>query len=166
MSFKRDEGLKISKRPTSSIVFYFAAIVVAIIGISYFVTNIVLFQNTVAQYVAQGYPAAVVVNQLLPSQLLPGIYEPIAVYGGIALILFGVGLINQKISKCLKMLGDLVIENPELNTDEIDIVAPDADGLNPDILKSNDSGSDEFESYDVEATEIKTDEHDPGKPEA
>ena len=171
MRFKRDGALKKSKRPAGSIVLYVAAIVVTIIGVAYLVTNIVLFQKSVAQYVAQGYAAADVASQLLPSQLLPGIYEPIAVYGGIALILFGAGMINQKISKCLKMLGDLGVEGAELDADEIDVVAPDVGGLEPNGLKSDKFGSSEFETDKVEtdevvAAEIETDEHDPGKPEA
>jgi len=121
MRFKRNEALKKSKGPAGSIVLYVAAIVVIIIGVAYLVTNIVLFQKSVAQYVAQGYTTADVTSQLIPSQLLPGIYEPIAVYGGIALILFGAGMINQKISKCLKMLGDLGVESAELEADEIEV---------------------------------------------
>lgn len=119
MRSKRDGALKKSKRPAGSLALYIGAIVVTIIGVAYLVTNIVFFQTTVAQYVAQGYPAAGVTNQLLLSQLLPGIYEPIAVYGGIALLLFGVGMINQKISQNPKMLGDLGVEKAELDTDEM-----------------------------------------------
>lgn len=132
MRIKRDKALKKSKRPAASNILYVTSIVVTIIGIAYLVTNIVLFQKNVAQYVAQGYPTATVISGLLPSQLLPGIYEPIAVYGGIALILFGAGMINQKISKCLKMLGDLGVESVEFDADMIDVVAPDAGGLEPD----------------------------------
>jgi len=160
MKFKRDEALKKSKRPTGTLVLYVASIVVTIIGVSYLVTNILMFQKSVAQYVEQGYAVADVTSQLLLSQLLPGIYEPIAVYGGIALILFGAGMINQKISKCLKMLGDA-----ELNAHEIDVVAPDDGGLEPNGLKSDEFGSSEFQTGKVEAAEIETDEHDHGKPE-
>ena len=158
--FKRNEALKKSKRPASSIALYAAAIVVAIVGLAYLVTNIMMYRTSVAQYVAQGYAVADVTSQLLLSQLLPGIYEPIAVYGGIALILFGAGMINQKISKCLKMLGDA-----ELNAHEIDVVAPDDGGLEPNGLKSDEFGSSEFQTGKVEAAEIETDEHDHGKPE-
>lgn len=150
MRIKRDKALKKSKRPAGSNVLYVASIVVAIIGIAYLATNIVLFQNDVAQYVAQGYPAATVVSGLLPSQLLPGIYEPIAVYGGIALILFGAGMINQKISKCLKMLGDLGIE---------------PDGLKSDKFESSEFETGKLKASEVETAKIETDEQDSGKPE-
>lgn len=153
MRFKRDDALKKSKRPAGSILLYVAAIVVTIIGVAYLVTNIVLFQKSLAQYVAQGYAAADVASQLIPSQLLPGIYEPIGVYGGIALILFGVGMINQKISKYLKMLGDLGVEGAEHDADEIDVVAPDVGGLEPNGLKSDELGSSEFETSEAETNE-------------
>lgn len=115
---KRAKELKRSKRPTGSIVLYVASIGVAIIGVAYLVTNILLFQKSVAQYVEQGYAVADVTSQLLYSQLLPGIYEPIAVYGGIALILFGAGMINHKLSKALKMLGKIEAEGTLLELDE------------------------------------------------
>lgn len=123
MKLKRDEALKKFKRPAGTIVLYVAAIVVSIIGVAYLVTNIELFRKMVTQYVAQGHTVAEVVNQLLLGQLLPGIYEPIAVYGGIALILFGAGMINHKISKCLKVVGDLGLETASLDADEVDGVA-------------------------------------------
>lgn len=95
-----------SKCSAGSTVLYAAAIVVALIGIAYLVTNIVLYQKTVAQYVAQGYPAATVAGQLLPSQLLPGIYEPVAIYGGIALLLLGAGMIHQKVRNLLRLMDE------------------------------------------------------------
>lgn len=87
-----------------SIVMYSVASVVAIIGIALLVNNILLFKSTVNQYVAQGYTAATVTTELLKSQLLPGIFEPVAVYGGIAFVLLGVGIVNKKVSKCLMLL--------------------------------------------------------------
>lgn len=101
MKFKRNGS---SKQPISSIVLYTAGTVVALIAIAFLVNNVILFKNAVAQYVAQGYPSAEVMSQLIPNQLLPGVFEPVAVYGGIAFLLFGVGILNQKVSKGLKML--------------------------------------------------------------
>jgi hypothetical protein len=89
---------------TISIVLYIAASVVALVGIASLVNNIFLFRNTVDQYVAQGYPTATVIKQLLPAQLLPGIFESIATYGGISFVLLGAGIINKKVSKCLTLL--------------------------------------------------------------
>jgi len=142
--FKRNDALKKSKRPASSIVLYGAAIVVGIVGLTYLVTNIMMYRTDVDQYVAQGYAVADVTSQLLTSQLLPGIYEPIGVYGGIALLLYGAGMINHKISKCLKMLVD-GREGTGANTDETDVA-----GLDSNSLKSN-----EFEASAFETGESK-----------
>ena len=135
MSLKKDAVQTKSKRPGSSTIFYIGAIIVIIIGIAYLVTNIILFQKTVVQYTTQGYPIATVVNQLLPSQLLPGIYEPIGVYGGIALILFAVGIINHKISKCLSMMYNVeATESDFSSNDSYDSNA--VNGLDPAINES------------------------------
>lgn len=101
MKLKKGKNIK---RPISSNVLYCVAALIALIAIAYLVNNVLLFKNVVDQYVAQGYPSNVVLQQLVPSQLLPGIFEPIAVYGGISFILFGIGIINQKISECLRRL--------------------------------------------------------------
>lgn len=88
------------KKCTSSIVLYSASIVVAVIAAAYLAINIRVFVQTVSQYVQQGYPSGTVLKQLIPMQLLPGIFQPVGIYGGIALILFGIGKINEKLSKC------------------------------------------------------------------
>lgn len=92
------------KKFTFSTTLYIAAAVVALIAVASLVDNIMLYRNSVSQYVAQGYPVALVVKQLIPSQLLPGLFDTISVYGGIALVLFSAGVINKKVSKCLSLL--------------------------------------------------------------
>ena len=87
-----------NKLLTSTKIIYAAAILVFLIGIAFLADNIILFKGTVAHYAAQGYPSAEVVKQLLPGQLLPGIFEPVAIYWGIAAVLFCAGTINQKLS--------------------------------------------------------------------
>ena len=87
-----------NKLLTITKVIYAVAIIVLLIGIAFLANNIILFKNTVFHYASQGYPSAEVVKQLLPSQLLPGIFESVAVYGGIAAVLFCAGTINQKLS--------------------------------------------------------------------
>ena len=87
------------KKIVGSIVLYVAASVVALIAVALLVNNILMFKNIVTQYVAQGYDPAEVNKQLVPSQLLPGIFEPVAVYGGIAVLLMGAGMIYQKVAK-------------------------------------------------------------------
>jgi hypothetical protein len=85
-----------------SILMYGAALVVAIIGIVLLVDNIYIFRSTVGQYVAQGYAASDVMKSLVPSQLIPGIIQAVAGYGGIAMILIGLGVANNKISSSYK----------------------------------------------------------------
>ncbi|MDD4169222.1 MAG: hypothetical protein PHD36_03015 [Desulfotomaculaceae bacterium] len=109
------EKINMSKKfkiPASSIALYVAFAVVALIAVASLINNIIYFNNIVASYVAQGYPAVEVKKELIPAQLLPGIFEPIAVYGGIAFILLGAGFINHRFSKCLILLAeDKVCQN-------------------------------------------------------
>ena len=102
---------KKSGKFTISIVLYIVASVVAIIGVALLVNNIFLFKNTVSQYVAQGYSAQTVINELMTSQLLPGIFEPVAVYGGISFLLLSAGKINKKVTKCLTLLTKVEVYN-------------------------------------------------------
>lgn len=99
---KKEKKNKKSKKCRTSIGFYIASIIATIIGIASLVTNITLFTKTVKQYVSQGYSQTTVVSQLLPSQLLPSLFETVVVYFGIAVILFGIGLINKKLSQVFK----------------------------------------------------------------
>ncbi|MFZ3131511.1 MAG: hypothetical protein WA125_10535 [Desulfosporosinus sp.] len=107
-----------SKQPVISIVLYIVAALITLITIVLLVNNVILFKDNVAQYVAQGYPYAEVVKHFIPNQLLPGIFEPIAVYGGIAFLLFGTGIINQKISECLIMLAKAKVTDLSIETSE------------------------------------------------
>lgn len=102
---------KKSGKFTISIVLYIVASIVAIVGVALLVNNIFLFKNTVSQYVAQGYSAQTVINELMTSQLLPGIFEPVAVYGGIAFLLLSAGKINKKVTKCLTLLTKAEVYN-------------------------------------------------------
>lgn len=95
---------KMASKHTSSKVplfLYSAAAVVAVIAVAFLINNIRIFNASVTQYVAQGYPKATVVKQLIPNQLLPGIFEPLAMYGGIAVLLFASGSIHKKLSLLL-----------------------------------------------------------------
>lgn len=111
MKLKEKNVPEKSKIPASSIVLFSAVLVVALIAVAALINNIILYNDTVTHYIAQGYPAAEVMKQLIPSQLLPGIFEPIAVYGGIAFVLLGAGIINRKVSKCLILLTKVEVCN-------------------------------------------------------
>jgi hypothetical protein len=126
MELKEKSVSEKNKKSTGSIVLYVAAVVVALIAIALLISNVTLYYKTVAQYVAQGYKAADVSKQLIQTQLLPGIFDPIAVYGGIAFVLLGVGMINQKVSKGLIMLTktdahDFVSEEGALQEDAANV---------------------------------------------
>jgi hypothetical protein len=104
MKLKDKNMSKKSGKFTVSTALYIVASVVALVGVALLVDNVFLFRDTVNQYVAQGYPVATVIKQLIPAQLLPGIFEPIGIYGGIAFILLAAGMINKKVSRCLELL--------------------------------------------------------------
>jgi len=92
------------KKPISSVVLYVAASIIAILGTVLLISNVILYNHNVAQYVAQGNAVSAVTAQLIPTQLIPGIFEPISIYWGIALLLTITGIINQKVSKYLATL--------------------------------------------------------------
>lgn len=91
---------KKGKVPGSSIFMYVASIVIALVGIAYLINSIYYFTTTIANYVAQGYPYAMVAGELIPGQLLPGLFQPMGIIG-IAVVIFGAALINQKLSRHL-----------------------------------------------------------------
>lgn len=105
MKPKDEKVSKKSRKSHVTIFMYVVASIVAIAGVTLLVNNIILFRNTVNQYVAQGYDYNMVTSQLIPSQLLPGICESVGVYGGIAFALLGVGAINDKTVKCLMLVA-------------------------------------------------------------
>ena len=132
-----------SRKSSLSIMMYVASSVVAIIGIALLVNNILLFKSTVSDAVAQGYAVATVRKALLTSQLLPGVFEPIAVYGGIAFILLGIGKANIKVSKCLILLTkvetcndtveEILVEQDVVDAENTDTIVPKTDNIEPQI---------------------------------
>lgn len=122
MELKEKELPKKSTKAVFSIVLYVAALVVAIIGISSLVISILLFKKTVAQYAAQyasqGYSAAAIAKQLLPSELLPAAFQTIGTYGGITFLLIGAGMINQKLTCLLKAKKDETAPKEVLTEDK------------------------------------------------
>lgn len=121
-----------SRVPFSSIILYIAAVISFLIAAAALVNNIILFKDNIEHYVQQGYPFAEVFKGLLPSQLLPGIFEPVAVYMGIALVLFAAGLINQKVSKLINLqVNSEVPENTE-SEDTAEVIEDTAEVINKD----------------------------------
>jgi hypothetical protein len=116
MSQELNQTPQKSKKSISTIVFFVSAAIVAILAITYLISNVMLFQKVVNQYVEQGYQKAEVVSQLVQS-LISEIVQPIAIMGGIAVLLFAAGIINDKISRCLSLLDkDDAVENAGENT--------------------------------------------------
>ena len=111
LELKEKNPAEKTKPPVSSIVLYVAFSVAAILALASLINTIIVYSNNVDQYVKMGYPAAEVTKYLVQTQLLPGIFESIAITGGIAIILLGAGIINHKISKCLMLLNKNEVSN-------------------------------------------------------
>lgn len=145
MKIKNEGVPEKSKKFFISTVLYITASVVAIIGIALLADNIYIFKSTVAQYVAQGYAASDVIKSLIPSQLVPGIIQAVAGYGGMAVILLGVGIVNKKISKCLTTLAKL--ENNE-NPNEGSIVEQNVTSSEQLEIKGQNDAAEQTEVID------------------
>ena len=117
------------KKPISSIVLYVAAAIIAVLGAALLVSNVLLYRTNVAQYVAQGTAIATVTAQLIPAELLPGIFEPISIYWGIALLLTFVGLINQKVSRYLTTVAENKVATTEVVTNSVIVDETKEDSL-------------------------------------
>jgi hypothetical protein len=125
MKLKNQNLSKSPRKVSISVVLYVIASIIALIGISLLIDNIYMFRNTVTDYVNQGYPYNDIIQHFMP-QLLPQIFEPIAIYGGIACVLLSIGKVNRKVSKCLELLNkytvceDAIEENTlEQNIDNV-----------------------------------------------
>lgn len=146
MKVKDKTVLKKSKKVSVSKILNAAALVVVILGIASLANNIYLFRQAVNQYVAQGYSAATVTKQLLSSQLLPGIFEPIALYGGISIVLLAVSMINKKVSKCLELLTPTEVCQKNISND-INAASNDVEADNHSIHTDDKESSDNEEKH-------------------
>lgn len=144
MKLKDEKVSKKSRKSPITIIMYVVASIVAIAGVTLLVNDIIFFRKAVDQYVAQGFERSMVTSQLIPSQLLPGICETVAVYGGIAFALLGVGSINEKTSKCLTLLTKV---------DNCNDVIEESILLEEDTLKENVSDVQNEEVTEQEETE-------------
>lgn len=111
MSIKEKNVSVKSKGESISTFMYVVAAVVALIGAALIVNNILLYKSTVSQAITQGYDLATVRKALMTSQLLPGMFEPVGLYGGIAFLIFCAGVVNKKVSKCLNLLTKVEVCN-------------------------------------------------------
>ncbi len=90
--------MKKTIKSKSALFLYAAAILVFAVGTVSLVVVVSSYVKTVAQYVAQGYPEALVKGELFGATLLPGIFQSIGLYWGIAFVLFGLAAISKKLS--------------------------------------------------------------------
>ena len=111
MELKEKKLSKKSGKAAISIFMYVVAAIVAILGVVTLINSVLIYRTAVSQYVAQGYAVATVRAELIKTQLLPGIFEPVALYGGITFLLIGVGIVNKKVSKCLMLLSKVEVCN-------------------------------------------------------
>lgn len=128
---------KVSKKSAISIVLFITAAIVAILGVALLVDNIYLYKTSFSQAVAQGYAAGTVRKALVTSQLLPGILQPISVYGGIACLLVGVGIVNDKVSKSLMLLAKAETCNDSIKencVDQVDQNTVNVETTNPEEI--------------------------------
>lgn len=120
MELKEQKEVAKSRKISMSLVLYIIATIVALIGIVLLVNNIVLFRQTINQYTAKKIPIDSIYSQLVLNKLLPGVLEPIGIYGGISTILVSIGMISKKASKYMESITksdvcNINAENAEVN---------------------------------------------------
>jgi len=111
------------------------AVIAALAAVALLVLNVVSFLDGINYYLAMGYPPEDVYKHLIPSQLLPGIFEPLTIYGGMALLLIYVGRINRRISDCQTSgdSDDAVEASLKETTAEPDSVSEDSRPIEPQV---------------------------------
>jgi len=142
LELKEKNPAENTKPPVSSIVLYVAFSVTALLALASLINTIIIYGDNVAHYVKMGYPAAEVTKQLVRTQLLPGIFESIAITGGIAIILLGAGIINHKISKCLILLNKNEVSNEAAEELVLEENMP-AEGTDSTALEETTEGNNE-----------------------
>lgn len=74
-----------------------ASVCTFLVGAASLANTVMAFQAIVTQYSTQGYPVNEILKQLIPSQLLPGIFQSVGMYMGLSIVLFGLASINEKL---------------------------------------------------------------------
>ena len=145
MKTEEKTALTKNKKSSLSIALYVGGAIVALVGIALLVTNLKLYSDTISQYVAMGYDANEVTTQLLPSQLLPTIFQAIGLYGGLSMVLFCMGLAYQKFTNfTLQSANDeAVIAAPETTLSEIEEIAAIEEALVSDTTEAETTDTNE-----------------------
>ena len=134
----------------STIFFYAASAIILVIGIVSLASQVNYFNTVVAQYVAQGYEKAEVLSQLMPSQLLPSVFSTLSANLGLSAVLFGLGLLSQKLSA--------LMPQEEVTSEEVSEAAEMIDGADLALENTEEIVVENVEVIDSENVEI-TDEN-------
>lgn len=127
--------MKKAKKSKSALFLYAAAILIFAVGTTSLVLTITTYTKTVAQYVAQGYPAALVTSELIPATLIPGILQAVGLYWGIAFVLFGLAVVSKKLQA---LLPAPVVESIQIE-DIMEEETIEAETVEEDTEKSEDN---------------------------
>lgn len=87
--------------PKGSIFLYIIGIIVAIVGFISLIDYLMIFVSEFSSYLTQGYSYSTVFSFLVPRDLIPQLCNYVATYLGIAVLLFGAGIINTKVFRIL-----------------------------------------------------------------
>jgi|ADurb_H2B_02_Slu_FD_contig_41_1054980_length_665_multi_2_in_0_out_0_1 hypothetical protein len=155
MNTKEKTALTKNKKSSLSIALYVGGAIVALLGLALLITNVKLYSDTINQYVAMGYDASEVTTQLLPSQLLPTIFQAIALYGGVSMILFCLGLAYQKFTNFTLQFAteEAAVEASETVVSELEETAAIEEALLTDTVdeESTETAADEAVTVAEEA---------------
>ena len=153
------------------------AIIFLVVGAVYILSGIYSFFTTVNGYISQGYATSEVLTYLLPSQFLPTVVEPLAIFGGFALLLFGVSeVLSRFISEDEETVNDMEIieeaSEAEAVEDTKEEVQDEEENVNEDnkseenneeiveddVIEENTETSDEEAVEDIDDTDSAEDE--------
>lgn len=150
------------KKNKISLVLYIGGSIVALLGAAFLINNIMVYNTTMTQALAMGYESSAVNAQLLPSQLLPALFEGFGVYGGISMLLFCTGFIFQKISNFMDQ--STLINQPTVDEFTIETLPVNVSEINEieTVIESSDS---EISENEQEIPAISIDEETTEKPD-
>lgn len=139
------------------------AIIFLVVGAVYILSGIYSFFTTINGYVSQGYATSEVLAYLLPSQFLPTVIEPLAIFGGFALLLFGVSEVlsrlnsddnetvdEQEVAEETEVIED---EKEEIKDEEVDVNEDINDAEDNEEVIEDDSLEENVETADEETKE-------------
>lgn len=122
--------MKTNKKQKGTNLLLGASFCTLVIGLASLTNTGLTFKTIMAQYTAQGYPAADVIRQLVPSQLLPGIFQSVGIYLAMAAALYGLAVMNEKIKAVepqVVAVEPTAVEAEEVTAEEVEATEAVAD---------------------------------------